>query len=126
MVITFVRSGGFAAVPALRVSGTVTIEPAGAFVAAEPSYRRALDADESRQLTDAAHAIAADTSVQPKEAEQVRDAYQFAFTIEQDGRRMDVRAGSGSSSISPALQRLVDWAGREATSVVRANIARSR
>lgn len=123
MTLTFVRSGGLAAVPAFRISGRVTFDDTGANVTAEPSYRRALAADEHRELAAAAAAATeAGRAARPR-AGPVRDGYHFTFTIEDaSGRRVEVTANSGSPSLTPPVRTLVEWADREAAAIRRASL----
>jgi hypothetical protein len=120
MRVTFVRSGGFAAVPGLRVAATVTLDDSSAaFVEAEPAYRRDLDASESERLMVAARDVIAHGEQLGSPGGADRDAYQFAFTLEDGGRQVNVSVSSGSSSLPPSLRTLVDWASRESAAIVR-------
>jgi len=119
VIISFVRSGGFTAAPGLRVSGTVTIDDGGASVRAEPSYRRVLGEDERQLLLEAGQALLGRNETISSAPGPVRDAYQFAFTVGEEGKHVTVTADSGSLASSGPLQTLIEWASREAASILK-------
>jgi len=135
--ISFVRSGGFVAAPGLQVRASVTLDASGGVVVAEPDYHRVVDPPESADLARAAEALARTIRQDPDEASRhdplvaadaartpstaARDAFRFQFTIESSsGAHADLRASDVDlKSGPPELDRLVEWAAREADAIVR-------
>jgi hypothetical protein len=119
--IAFVRSGGFAAVPGLQASGTVTIDGSQAFVSGQASYHRDLKPDERQLLADCAAALVEHGSVEASAADKAaRDAYRFRFTIDVDGRSRVVEGSSATAGQTDPLGRLVNWAEDESAAILRA------
>ena len=94
MRFTFVRSGGFAAVPVLRVQASVTSDGATGEVVADRGYRRTLEAQESAALFEDAERLVRAGGVPPS-SHAARDRFLFQLTIEtSSGDRKSTRLNS--------------------------------
>jgi hypothetical protein len=120
MRLTFVRSGGFAAAPGLRVEASVTIDAATREVVADPDYRRTLDPEESAALAEDAERLLRAGRLSPSSPE-ARDSFRFQLIIDDaSGASAAVEWCDPASSAPPALARLIQWVAREADAIVRA------
>jgi len=122
MQITFVRSGGLAAIPGLSVEGTVDLGDARPQVtSASARYQRELTPQEVEQLhaaTDPAALSRARTALASR-ASRTYDAYQYEVTLApKSGQRQTVTfnatGGDEVGRVAPALGRLVQWIDDEA------------
>ena len=117
MQMTFVRSGGLAAMPGLSVHGTVDLGNARPQVTSESAgYQRELEPGEVEQLqaaTDPAVLSRARTALASRSS-GTYDAYQYEVTVSpKSGQRQTVTfnatGGDEVSRVAPALGRLVQW-----------------
>jgi len=122
MRFTFVRSGGFAAVPALRVQASVTSDGATGEVVADRGYRRTLEAQESAALFEDAERLVRAGGVPPS-SHAARDRFLFQLTIEtSSGATAIVESRDLASAGPPALARLIEWVAREADAIVQTRL----
>lgn len=122
MKISFVRSGGLAAMPGLRVEGVVDLDDRGAKVTSEPSkYRRELPTAEVEQLrlvADPARMSQARAAL-ASPSRKLYDAYQYDITVDtSDGKRQrltfNAAGGDEVDQAAPGLGSLVRWIDNEA------------
>ena len=122
MRFTFVRSGGFAAVPGLRVQASVTIDGASGEVVADRGYRRTLEAQESAALVEDAERLVRAGGVPPS-SHAARDRFLFQLTIEtSSGATAIVESRDLAGAGPPALARLIEWVAREADAIVQTRL----
>jgi hypothetical protein len=126
MQITFVRSGGLAAMPGLSVQGTVDLGDARPQVTSESArYQRELTAREIEQLqaaADPATLSRAKTALAARPT-TARDAYQYDVTLAPKGGRpetvtFNATGGDDIGRVAPALGHLVQWIDSEAQRIV--------
>ncbi len=122
MKISFVRSGGLAAMPGLQVEGVVDLDDRGAKVTSEPAkYQRELSTEEVEQLrlaADPARLSKARTAL-ASPARKLYDAHQYDITVAtRDGKsqKLTFNAAGGDEvdQAAPGLGRLVRWIDDEA------------
>lgn len=116
MTISFTRSGGFAAVPALRIQAMASLSVDGGIVNAA-GYSRTMAASEASAL---AH-IAAQASAPPARETQtgaVRDVFVYRFSIvADDGAMSTLTLADAGEPLPHAEQQLLDWARTEAAAI---------
>ncbi len=125
MKIKFVRSGGLAAMPGLKVEGVVDLDDRAAQVTSESSkYRRKLPPQEVEQLrlaADPARMSQARTAL-ASPSRKLYDAYQYDITVAtSDGKsqRLTFNAAGGDEvdQAAPGLGSLVRWIDNEAQKI---------
>jgi len=119
MVMTLIRSGGFAGMPGLRVQATVTFEPDHGVVVSG-DYSRSLGAAESAALHEDALAVEKATAAgQAAPENSSPDAFRLQMTIDTGPRRVEVSGGSMLQGARRELERLTGWAERECDAIIR-------
>jgi broad specificity phosphatase PhoE len=122
MKISFVRSGGLAAMPGLSVEGVVDLDDRGAKVtSASSKYQRELPTAEVEQLRLAADParMSQARAVLASPSRKLHDAYQYDITVAtSDGKsqKLTFNAAGGDEfdQAAPGLGRMVRWIDNEA------------
>lgn len=118
MTITFLRTGGFAAIPGLRIRATAVLSPDGGRVSAG-NYTREMNAAEADALAAAAREAIAEASSSSSLNTAARDAFVYQFSIVEDDGAVTAVTAIDAGPSPPALQRLVDWARTESAAIGR-------
>ncbi len=128
MVIAFTRTGGLVAAPGLQVRASVTLGPQGGEVTSADSYHRTLDASEAATLLqDATATLAQSTSLRGGgKGHRPADAFRLTLRLDSGSEAVDLSADDAELASVPPFARLVDWALREADTIVRARFTRER
>jgi hypothetical protein len=117
VTITFSRTGGFAAVAALRVRAVVTIEHRRGGVESDDYYRE-IDAAEAEALASDAVAAITERRVRTHDATGARDAFRYEFSILPDAGNPETISACDDEPADSATGRLVVWARNEAARIL--------
>jgi hypothetical protein len=117
--MTFVRSGGLAGAPGLRVAASVRVDWSGGEVVA-PAYLRQVGAAEAAALLADGEAIASSAhEMHVRTGASSPDAFRFSFTIQTGTDAVEVPSGAELGAARASLDRLLAWAGKEAQEIVQ-------